>query len=94
MFIAPTFWPAAVHQPFNEALRFTLDAEFFKRLAAAGVKPVHLPQALGVFRRHDAAKSSTIVDVARAESAAWSQAQPWHTAWRWRLSRLIDRLRS
>jgi len=87
------FWPAAVHQPFNEALRFTLDAEFFKRLTAGGVKPRHVPHPLGVFRQHEAAKSSTIIDVARAETAAWSRAQPWHTHWRWRLSRLIDRLR-
>lgn len=87
-----TFWPAAVHQPFNEALRFTLDAEFFKRLAAGGVKPRHVPHALGVFRQHDAAKSSTIVDVARAETAAWSRAQPWPTHWQWRLSKLLDRL--
>jgi hypothetical protein len=87
-----TFWPAAVHQPFNEALRFTLDAEFFKRLTAGGVKPRHVPHALGVFRQHGAAKSSTIVDVARSETKAWSRAQPWPTHWQWRLSRLMDRV--
>ncbi|MFA5058245.1 MAG: glycosyltransferase family 2 protein [Opitutaceae bacterium] len=86
-----TFWPAAVHQPFNEALRFTLDAEFFKRLTDGGIKPRHIPQPLGVFRQHAAAKSSTIVDVAQAETAAWSRAQPWHIHWLWRLSRLLDR---
>ncbi|MDD2765433.1 MAG: glycosyltransferase family 2 protein [Opitutaceae bacterium] len=88
-----TFWSAGAHQPFNEALRFTLDAEFFKRLAACGVRPLHVPQALGVFRQHAAAKSSTIVNVAQAETEAWSRAQPWHTHWRWRVSRLLDRFR-
>jgi hypothetical protein len=88
-----TFWPAAVHQPFNEALHFTLDAEFFKRLAAGGSRPCQVSQALGVFRQHSAAKSSTIEDVGRAETEAWSRAQPWSTHWRWRLARLIDCIR-
>jgi cellulose synthase/poly-beta-1,6-N-acetylglucosamine synthase-like glycosyltransferase len=87
-----TFWPAAVHQRFNEALHFTLDAELFKRLAASGVKPRHVPHALAVFRQHGAAKSSTIVDVAHAETAAWSRAQAWPTHGLWRLSRLMDRV--
>ncbi len=88
-----TFWPAAIHEPFDESLRFTLDAEFFKRLAAHGARPRHLPRALGVFRQHNAAKSSTIVGVARAETAAWSRAQPRSTWWLWRLSHLVDRIR-
>jgi hypothetical protein len=87
-----TFWSATAHQPFNESLHFTMDAEFFKRLSGAGAKPRHIEQCLAVFRQHAAAKSSTMVDVARAETAAWSRAQPWFTHWQWRLSRLIDRV--
>jgi hypothetical protein len=88
-----TFWPHFAHQPINEVLRFTMDADLFKRLAASGLKPHHLAQPLGVFRRHADAKTTTIVEVARAETAAWSAAQPWHTHLRWRFSRLLDRLR-
>jgi hypothetical protein len=88
-----TFWPRAAHLPVNESLRFTMDADLFKRLAASGLQPQHVPQALGIFRRHAGSKTSTIADIARAESAAWSRAQPWHTHWRWLASRLIDRLR-
>lgn len=88
-----TFWPRASHQRLDETLRFTMDAELFKRLAASGLRLRHLPQPLGVFRHHAAAKTSTIGDIARAESAAWSRAQPWHTHWRWLFSRLLDRVR-
>jgi glycosyltransferase involved in cell wall biosynthesis len=88
-----TFWPRAAHVPFNEALRFTMDADLFKRLAAAGLRPRHVAQPLAVFRRHPEAKTSTLNAVARAETDAWNRAQPWHTHWRWRLSRLIDRFR-
>ncbi|MBL9216334.1 MAG: glycosyltransferase [Opitutaceae bacterium] len=86
-----TFWPRAAHLPVDESLRFTLDADLFKRLAASGLRPRHIPQALGVFRRHADAKTAQLLDVARAETEAWSRAQPWHTPWRWRLSRLLDR---
>lgn len=88
-----TFWPRASHQPFDEALRFTMDAHLFKRLAASGLSPLHLAQPLAVFRRHADAKTATMLEIARAESEAWSRAQPWHTHWRWKFSRLIDRLR-
>jgi glycosyltransferase involved in cell wall biosynthesis len=88
-----TFWPALVHQRFDETLRFTMDADFFKRLTARGVKPRHIPRPLGVFRRHAAAKSSTMEEVARTETEAWSGRQAWHSHWRWLLSRLIDRIR-
>lgn len=89
-----TFWPRTAHQPFNEELRFTMDADFYKRLAAAGLKPRHLPGFLAVFRRHGASKTATLDAVARAETEAWSRAQPWHTHWRWRISHLIERLRA
>lgn len=88
-----TFWPRAVHQPFNEGLRFTMDADFYKRLATAGLKPRHIPEFIGVFRKHAAAKTATLHDVARAETEAWSRAQPWHTEIRWRLSNVIERYR-
>jgi len=88
-----TFWPRAAHRPFNEQLRFTMDADLFKRLATSGLRPRHLAQPLAVFRRHADAKTTTLLEVARAESAAWSAAQPWHTHWRWRFSHVLDRLR-
>ena len=88
-----TFWPRAAQLPFNEALRFTMDADFYKRLTAAGLKPRHVPEFIGVFREHGASKTATLDAVARAETAAWSLAQPWHTHWRWRFSNLIERLR-
>lgn len=89
-----TFWPRAAHQPFAEELRFTMDADLFKRLTASGLRLQHLARPLAVFRRHPDAKTSTLNDVARAETVAWSRRQPWHTHWRWRWSRLIDRLRN
>ncbi|MBI2517773.1 MAG: glycosyltransferase [Opitutae bacterium] len=89
-----TFWPRSAHQPVDERLRFTMDAELFKRLAASGLRPRHLARPLGVFRRHAEAKTSTIIEVARAETAAWSRTQPWHTHWRWLASRALDRMRS
>lgn len=88
-----TFWPRSFHQPVDESLRFTMDADLFKRLASAGLRPCHIPQPLGVFRRHAAAKTSTMVDVAQAESAAWSRRQPWYVHWLWLASLRIDRLR-
>jgi glycosyltransferase involved in cell wall biosynthesis len=89
-----TFWPRASHLPVNESLRFTMDADLFKRLAASGLRPRHIAQSLGVFRRHAEAKTTLLSDVARAESEQWSRNQPWHTHPRWLLSRAIDRLRS
>jgi hypothetical protein len=88
-----TFWPRAAHQPVREDLRFTMDAELFKRLAASGLRPRHLAQTLSVFRRHPEAKTSTLADVARSETEAWSSAQPWHVHSRWLCSRLIERAR-
>jgi len=87
-----TFWPRAWHQPVNETLRFTMDADLFKRLAASGLKPHYLPQPLGVFRRHPDAKTSTIVDVAQAESEAWGRTQPRFTHVRWLVGRALDRV--
>lgn len=88
-----TFWPRFAHLPINEELRFTMDADLFKRLAASGLRPRHIVQPLAVFRQHAAAKSSTIVHIARAETAAWSAAQPWHTHPRWVFSNFIERIR-
>jgi glycosyltransferase involved in cell wall biosynthesis len=89
-----TFWPRAAHQQVNESLRFTMDAELFKRLTASGLRPRHVAQPIGVFRRHPESKSSTIIEVARLESEAWSREQPWHTHGRWLLARLIERVRT
>jgi glycosyltransferase involved in cell wall biosynthesis len=88
-----TFWPRAAHQPVREDLRFTMDADLFKRLAASGLQPRHIAQTLSVFRRHPDAKTSTLEAVARVETEAWSSAQPWHTRPRWWCSRLIERVR-
>lgn len=88
-----TFWRREVHQPLNESLRFIMDADLFKRMCASGTRPVHLAVAMAVARRHPAAKTSTIADVARAETEAWGRSQPWHTRWRWLASRVIDRIR-
>ncbi|HWZ95745.1 MAG TPA: glycosyltransferase family 2 protein [Opitutaceae bacterium] len=88
-----TFWPRLVHLSFNESLQFIMDADFFKRLACAGIRPRHLAQPLAVFRAHPAAKTSTLVNVGQAENEAWIQAQSWPTWWLWLLSRVVDRLR-
>jgi glycosyltransferase involved in cell wall biosynthesis len=88
-----TFWPRTAHQRFNEMLRFTMDADFYKRLTAAGLKPRHVRQFLGVFRKHPQAKTATLADVARAETVAWTLAQPARTYWLWRFSCMIERLR-
>lgn len=87
-----TFWPRHAHQRLDESLQFTMDADCFKRLAASGLRPKHLALPLAVGRLHPDSKTSRMIDVARAETAAWSRAQPWHTHWRWRLSHLIDRI--
>jgi glycosyltransferase involved in cell wall biosynthesis len=88
-----TFWPRAAHQRVNESLQFIMDADLFKRLAASGLRARHVARPLAVARVHPAAKTSRLIEVARAETAAWSQAQPWHTHWRWRCSQWIDRIR-
>lgn len=88
-----TFWPRVAHQRINESLHFTMDAELFKRLAASGWRLKYVNRPLAVCRSHPASKTTRMLDVARTETAAWSKAQPWHTAWRWRISRLVDRLR-
>ncbi|HEY9857845.1 MAG TPA: glycosyltransferase family 2 protein [Stenomitos sp.] len=48
-------------------LDFCFDYEFFTRLLSHGAKPWHVDHYIGAFRRHAAAKSSTILDVAAAE---------------------------
>ena len=87
------FWPRPAHQRFDESLKFTLDADFFKRLARSGLRPNYIAETIAVCRHHSASKTTTMKDIARTETAAWSQAQPWHTYWRWRAARWIDGLR-
>jgi glycosyltransferase involved in cell wall biosynthesis len=88
-----TFWPRLVHQPFDESLQFIMDADFFKRLGRAGVRPRHLSRPLGVARTHPAAKTSTLADVANREMQIWFKAIPWYYKPLHRLSRLLDRFR-
>ena len=87
------FWPRSFHQRINESLRFTMDADLFKRLASSGLKHRHPPHTLAVIRHHAESKTSTIIDVAQDESKAWSKAQPWHTYYRWKVAKWIDGLR-
>jgi hypothetical protein len=70
-----------------------MDADLFKRLAAAGLRPRHIARPLAVFRRHPLAKTTTLEATAQAETAAWSSAQPWHVHWQWKFARLVDRWR-
>jgi glycosyltransferase involved in cell wall biosynthesis len=86
-----TFWRRTIHQPFNEALQFTMDADLFKRFGKAGIRPRHVPQSLAVFRQHPAAKTSTLADVASREMHGWFATCPWYYPWLHRLSRLMDR---
>jgi hypothetical protein len=70
-----------------------MDADLFKRLAASGLRPRHLPVPLAVYRAHAETKSSRMQEIALAETKDWGRTQPWHTYWRWRLSGAIDRVR-
>jgi glycosyltransferase involved in cell wall biosynthesis len=88
-----TFWPRIVHAPLDETLQFIMDADLFKRLGGAGVKPRHVPAALAVFRGHAAAKTSTLDQVAARETQAWFRSVPWYYFWLHRVSRLLDRAR-
>lgn len=88
-----TFWRRAIHQPFNEELQFTMDADLFKRFGRAGIRPRHLAQSLGVFRQHPNAKTSTLADVASREMHAWFAGCPWYYPWLHRFSLLLDRVR-
>lgn len=88
-----TFWPRSAHQRIDERLRFTMDADLFKRLACSGLHAHYIAQPIAVYRHHAETKTSKIIDIARAETAAWSSAQPWHTYWRWQAARWIDSLR-
>lgn len=88
-----TFWPRSAHLPLDESLRFTLDADLFKRLAGAGLRPRHVPQPLAVFRRHPQAKTATLGSVALAETVAWAERQSWRTTVLAGISSAVERLR-
>jgi glycosyltransferase involved in cell wall biosynthesis len=88
-----TFWRREVHQPFDEALHFTMDVDLFKRLGRAGIRPRHVAQSLAVFRQHPRAKTSTLADVATREMNVWFASCPWYYPWLHRLSGVIDRFR-
>lgn len=51
----------------REELRFCFDFEYFSRLLAARCRSEMIDCYIGAFRRHPAAKSSTILDVATRE---------------------------
>lgn len=88
-----TFWRRSIHQPFNEELQFTMDADLFKRLGRAGHRPHHLPKILAVFRQHPTAKTSTLADVAGRETRAWFAVSPWYYPTLYWFSVQIDRIR-
>jgi glycosyltransferase involved in cell wall biosynthesis len=55
-----TFWRARIaHRvgPFNEALRYAMDYEYWLRVARAGGRIEHLPQTLAASRLHPGAKT-------------------------------------
>jgi glycosyltransferase involved in cell wall biosynthesis len=65
-----TFWKRSALEPLGglrEDLRFCLDFEFFTRQLARGIRPHIIQRYIGGFRGHAAAKSSTLLDVARRE---------------------------
>lgn len=69
----------------REEMAFCFDYEFFTRLLSHGAKARHVDGYIGAFRRHAAAKSSTILDVAAAEDQTILQ------QYASKLSRLVPR---
>lgn len=63
------FWRAqTLNEPFNDALRFAMDLDWFSRLYAAGANFYLVPDFLGGFRCHAENKSSTMQNVAYEET--------------------------
>ncbi len=72
LFQPAVFWRRSLHDlhgHLDESFRFTMDREWFARLAARGVVPALLPRCLAAYRTHAATKTSTLGDVGAAESA-------------------------
>jgi glycosyltransferase involved in cell wall biosynthesis len=89
-----TFWTAAAHQPFDESLRFIMDADLFKRIAAAGAQIVRVDAVLGVFRLHQTTKTATISEQGRVETEQWLARMPKRHWWLWwQCHRVLMRLR-
>ena len=88
-----TFWADTIHQPLDESLHFIMDADLFKRLARDGARPVFLSRLLAVYRDHPGSKTSTILPVARRETAEWIARAPRRVHWLWRAHRSLRLLR-
>ncbi len=88
-----TFWRGDAHVLLNESLRFIMDADLFKRIAARGGRCVRVERELAVFRKHPQSKTSTILDVARAETEAWLASAPRDVRFYWQLHRLLKFVR-
>ena len=73
-----------------KALLFQGKHAHVERLARDGARPAFLPEHLAVFRLHPDSKTSTIIAVAREETAAWLARAPLSIAWLWRAHLLID----
>lgn len=72
LFQPAVFWRRRLHDTcgyLDESFRFTMDREWFARLAARGTVPTLLPRCLAAYRAHAATKTSTLGDVGAAESA-------------------------
>lgn len=53
----------------DESYQFALDFEFWQRIVAAGYRFGLIPQFIGIFRRHECAKSQTQLDIRSLEVA-------------------------
>ena len=93
LFQPAVFWRRRLHNTFgflDESFRFTMDREWFARLAAGGVVPRLLPRCLAAYRVHAATKTSMIGDVGAFESERVlkmhgnSKSRPARVSWDWR----------
>ncbi|MBM4009033.1 MAG: glycosyltransferase [Planctomycetes bacterium] len=93
LFQPAVFWRRRLHDAFgflDESFRFTMDREWFARLAAGGVVPRLLPRCLAAYRAHAATKTSMFGDVGALESErvlalhGKSQSGSDRVSWDWR----------
>lgn len=71
LFQPAVFWRRRLHDAFgflDESFRFTMDREWFARLASGGVVPRLLPRCLAAYRAHSATKTSMNGDVGALEA--------------------------
>ena len=89
-----TFWTAAAHLPFDEKLRFIMDADIFKRMTAAGARVHRVDAPLGAFRLHPQAKTALISERGRQETERWLATMPRRHWWLlWQSHRILSRFR-